>query len=142
MKIFVDSDVILDVLLQRNDFHRYSSLILELAINGELLAYTSAVVLSNVHYILRKRVSKDDTIANLRFLTQTIQVVPITHNAAQLALESGFPDFEDAMQNFAAKEADVDILLTRNIKDYPDPDLEVLSPRQFISEHGILWGLQ
>jgi predicted nucleic acid-binding protein len=129
-KVFLDSDIILDALLKRPGFVLPAINIISLA-NIKIRIVTSSVAFVHVHYFLDKfdRSNKFLLMKNLRSM---LSIVQVDETIVDLALESGLNDFEDAIQYFAAKNADAEVIITRNIKDYKRSTLPVLTPEQFL----------
>jgi len=132
-KVFVDSDIILDVLSCREPFYDSAVILFSLIEKGKLEGYTSTIVFSNVHYVLRKRVSRQIAMESLKYLKSLIQILPIDKRATELALDSEFDDFEDAIQYFCAEQNDIKYLITRNKIDYAKAEINILSAMEFIS---------
>ncbi len=132
-KVFVDSDIILDVLSCREPFYDSAVILFSLIEKGKLEGYTSPIVFSNVHYVLRKRVSRQIAMESLKYLKSLIQILPIDKRAIELALDSEFDDFEDAIQYFCAEQNDIKYLITRNKIDYAKAEINILSAMEFIS---------
>ncbi len=130
-KVFLDGDVILDALLKRAGFNLPAMNIINLAYELQLKIVTSAVVFVNVHYFLDKydRTNKFQLLKRLR---SVISILEVGEPAIDLALKSGLDDFEDAVQYYTALTANVDVIITRNIKDYKHSTLPVLTPIQFL----------
>ncbi|GMO55909.1 MAG: PIN domain-containing protein [Candidatus Endomicrobiellum trichonymphae] len=116
-KIFIDSDIILDVLAEREMFYESAAEILDLGSTKKLELYTTAVVLANVFYFLRKKYGIEKSKGLLKKLRRIIKVLPIDEAMIDSTLESKFGDFEDGLQYFSAKENGIPVILTRNIKD-------------------------
>jgi len=131
-KIFIDSDVILDVLAQRAPFYDDSAKIFTLIHEKKIEAFTTAVVLSNVFYILRKVHGSDKAKKLLKMLRLMIRILPIGENIVDMTLNSKFSDFEDGLQYFAAKESNIQAIVTRNIKDYKEKAVAVQTPKEFV----------
>ncbi|RPH99997.1 MAG: PIN domain-containing protein [Calditrichaeota bacterium] len=132
-KIFIDSDIILDVLSKREPFYDSAAALFALIEKGKLKGYTSPIVFSNVHYVLRKRVSKQITIASLRYLKSLIHILPVDKKVIELALDSEFNDFEDAIQYFCAEQNGVNYIITRNKIDYENAEITILTAKEFLS---------
>lgn len=98
--------------------------------------------LFNVHYILSKKLGNNDSVNKLSILLKNFNIIPIDQSIVESALNSGHPDFEDSMQSYAAKSYGIDVIVTRNTKDYPDPEIEAMTPEHFLLKYGIQWGLQ
>ena len=133
-KIFLDTDVVLDHLADRQPFAEYSHRIFALAETRELTICISALSFSNLYYILRKPKGHDATLTLLGQLKQITHVSAVSDAEIQLALDSTFKDFEDAIQHFSAKsESDVTAIVTRNKTDYLLSEIPVLSPDEFLA---------
>ena len=132
-KVFIDSDIILDVLAKREPFYASAALLFSLIEKRKIDGYTSPIVFSNVHYVLRKRVSKKMTLESLRYLKTLIQILPLDNRAIELALDSEFNDFEDAIQYFCAEQNSINHIITRNKIDYKKAKINILTAKEFLS---------
>ncbi|GHV12815.1 PIN domain-containing protein [Spirochaetia bacterium] len=131
-KIFIDSDIILDVLAERELFYEPAAEILDLGSSKKLELYTTAVVLANVFYFLRKKYGIEKSKGLLKKLRRIIKVLPIDEAMIDSTLESKFGDFEDGLQYFSAKESGIPIILTRNIKDYREKDVTAQTAEEYL----------
>ena len=132
-KIFVDSDVILDLLAKRDPFYPYAAELFSLVDKGKIRAHVSAIIITNLHYVLRKMTDKEQAIKSLQKLKLLVKILPVDEKIIDLALASDFKDFEDSIQYFVAKENKIDFLLTRNKKDYKAADITILTPQEFLN---------
>jgi predicted nucleic acid-binding protein len=134
-KIFLDTDVALDHLADRQPFAEYAHRLLALAETGELTVCLSALSFGNLYYLLRKLKGHVDALALLGKLNLIVRVSAVTVVEIQAALSSNFKDFEDAIQNFAAQaEGDVSVIVTRNKADYRSSEIPVMSPEEFLAK--------
>lgn len=134
--VFLDTNVILDFFLDRVPFADDAAAILSLAVEKNIKAYVSPLTVSNIYYILRKLAGHDKVIKKLRLLLTIVSVTRMTKQIVLKALNSKFGDFEDALQSFAAGEYEnIDVIITRNIKDYKHSDLAVMTPGSFLKVH-------
>ena len=131
-RIFIDSDIILDLLCKREPFYAFAADVFTLGDLGKLELVTTSVVFANVFYILRKTSGIEKAKELLRKLRIIISVVPVDEKTVDLALNSKFSDFEDGLQYFTAREHDIRVILTRNIKDYKEKDLVIQTPEQYL----------
>ena len=131
-KIFVDSDIVLDVLCKRDPYYEYAAKVVSLADMKKLTVYTSSLVVANVYYILRKAIGIEKSKEALRKLRLLVKIISVEEREVDLALNSSFSDFEDALQYYTAVKHGMETLLTRNIKDYKERDLIIQTPEQFI----------
>jgi predicted nucleic acid-binding protein len=133
IKIFVDSDVLLDVLLKRPQFMLDAMNILALADNkNSFRLMTSAVAFVNAHYFLDKY-DRQNKFHHLKGLRPNVSIVNVDEKIIDLALKKGNNDFEDTVQYFAAISAGADVIITRNKKDYIQSDIPVLTPSEFLN---------
>ena len=131
-RLFLDSDIILDLLAERNDFYNSAANIFKLAYEKEIEIFTSPVVFANVFYILRKIIGKDKAKEQLRDLRLIINILSINEGTVDLAFSSTFKDFEDALQYFMARENTIPVIVSRNIKDYKVKDIIIQTSMEFI----------
>ncbi|MBN1999856.1 PIN domain-containing protein, partial [candidate division KSB1 bacterium] len=117
--IFVDSDILLDLLLKREPFFLPPATILSLAEQKKLNIYTSPVIITNIYYIIAKLMNKQTALKSIRNILKLVNVAAVDEKVILLALESNFKDFEDSVQYYTAKNSSIQFLLTRNKGDYP-----------------------
>ena len=130
--ILLDSDVILDFFFDREPDVKYSSYILSQIELKQLNGYGTSVIVSNVYYLLRKRSTHEKVIKKLNQLLTLIDVLVIDKQIILKAMNSKFKDFEDAMQNYASETfGKVDMIITRNVKDYKNSEIAVMAPEQY-----------
>lgn len=137
-KIFIDSDVILDLLAQRIPHFHFSALLFTFADMGKLEMYTSPTVFCNVFYILRKQLGIEKAKSALRKLRLIINIVDTSEKTIDCALNSDFSDFEDAIQCYTAQNHQIPIIITRNIKDYKKSGIVVQNPESFLYTSGLV----
>ncbi|TDG35454.1 PIN domain-containing protein [Pedobacter changchengzhani] len=131
--ILLDSDILIDFLLQRKPFFDDSLNILSECEKGKIKGYLTALAISNTHYIIRKHFSHQLIMENFKKLLTFLDVVITDKNAVLASIDSDFNDFEDALQNFSAENyGTISIIITRNIKDYKKSKLSVLTPEMFL----------
>ena len=132
MNVFVDSDIILDMLAQREPIYIFAAKLFTLVDQKKIKAFTSPLVFANLHYILRKQKSNDFALQSLRKLKTLVKILPINSKIIEQALNSEFTDFEDAIQYFTALNNKVKILLTRNKTDYKKSKITISTAEEFI----------
>lgn len=132
-KVLIDTDVILDFFFDRQPYAEYASQVIGLCESNKIKGYVTPVIYSNVYYLLRQTASHDKVIENLKQLIMITDVLVMDKEVVINALNSGFKDFEDGMQNFAAmKNGEIDVILTRNLKDFNKSEMGVLTPESYI----------
>jgi len=132
-KILVDTDVILDFFFDRHPFAEDASKIFSLCEKKEVTGYLTPVILSNVYYLLRQTAKHEKIIEKLSLLMSFMEVLVIDKSSILEALHSEFKDFEDALQNYAAEQSkEIDLVITRNIKDFKRSNLAVMTPDSYL----------
>lgn len=99
--LFIDSDVLIDLLAQRENYVEAAALMTIIG-NKRAAAFTTPIVLANVDYIISKYSSKVRSRKAIRALRKWLSILPMDENTVDTALESEFSDFEDALQYYAA----------------------------------------
>ena len=128
----IDTNVVIDMLLDREDANAACAVI-DGAELGRYKLSLCALSYTNIYYSLRKILSRQQRIDCLTQLACVIGTVPVTGSVISAALNSGWKDFEDAVQYFAAQEmAGITAIITRNTKDFQFSSLPVLDSRSFL----------
>jgi len=138
MKIFLDTNVILDVLVKREPFYIDSAKILTLVNEKIIPGYISAITINNIYYILSKLKNKDLARNFIKEILESFEIIPLTKIILQRANTINIDDFEDAIQYFSALEYECAFLVTRNYKDYPEDkinninNIKIMAPAELI----------
>ena len=131
--VFIDTDVIVDFLTDRKPFSLESAKIFSLIDQKKIKGCVSSLSFSNLYYVLRKFGTHKKVISSLQDLSELVDILKVDSDIVKSALASDFKDFEDSIQYFAAQEhKNVDCIITRNIKDYKDSSLPVMTPETFL----------
>lgn len=132
-KILIDTNVLLDFFLNRQPFSEDAERVLALCHTGKVQGFITPVTISDCYYLLRRTANHSAVIEKLRQLLTIIDVIVMDKNIVLSALNSGFSDFEDALQNFAAvKQGRIAAIVTRNVKDFKKSEIGVMTPENFI----------
>ncbi len=132
-KILIDTDVILDFFFDRKPYSDQSTIILSYCERGLLKGFITPVIISNTYYLLRRTAKHEKVIEKLRQLLTITHVLQMDRIVIEKALNSEFKDFEDALQNFAAiNYGEIEVIITRNVKDYRKSEIGVLTPESFV----------
>ncbi len=132
-KILVDTNVILDIALNRNPFVQKSSELIRLIEKDKIQAYVSATTVTDIYFIAQRKTSHNKAIEFLKNLFELIEIAGVESVSILNALNSKMKDFEDAVQCETAKQNDIQIIVTRNQSDFKDSGLKVFSPEDFIN---------
>jgi predicted nucleic acid-binding protein len=133
MKVFLDTNILLDVLARRNPFFANSARIWTMAEHGEVEAFVSAFSFNNIYYIIRKAENKAKASKALRLMRDVFTSVAPERQIMDQAMDSELDDFEDAVQYYSAERIRADYLITRNPQDFPSDGLPVVSPDEFLA---------
>lgn len=131
MKVFLDTNIIIDLIQQREGYE-YAANILQNSENGAYELYTSTLSMVNIAYILRKFYKGDRLYGLLADLREIIKVISVSSFAYDNAMKSKAKDFEDAVQLFSALENNMNCIVTRNIDDFIEGYLPIYTPSDFI----------
>ena len=131
--IFIDTDVIIDFLIDREPHSREAAIIFTLIEQKKLKGYVSSLTVGNLYYVLRKIESHNKVIAKLDSISRLLTILKVDQQIIKFAIASGFPDFEDSIQyNCALNYKKIDVLITRNIKDYKGSQIPVMTPAIYL----------
>lgn len=131
-RIFLDSDVLLDMFLKREPFFFHTQILLIECSNRGIELRTSTLVIANIVYVLRKRIGLLKAKENIKNLFNSANVLSFEYDALESAISSGMPDFEDAIQYHIAQKHNCKAIVTRNIKDYKQSTIPVLTAEEFL----------
>ena len=132
-RVLIDSDVILDSFFDRKPFAEYSIVILSLCESGKINGFLISLIYSNIYYLLRRTAKHEKVIEKIKKLLEITEVLQMDRKVIQDAMNSRFKDFEDALQNYSAvNDGNIDLILTRNLKDYKHSELAVFTPETYI----------
>jgi len=138
MNVFIDTNIIIDILERREPFFLLSANLLELGYQGKIHLYATSLSFINGIYVSRKSIGKEAALEKVRILRKAIDVSPISSTEFDKALSSGIKDIEDALQYCSAVSANCDIIVTRNKKDFPQTEgISIFTPNEFFDTFAI-----
>jgi predicted nucleic acid-binding protein len=131
--LFVDTDVIIDFLADRKPFSGEAAVIFSLAEQGSMKVYTSSLTFSNLYYVLRKFETHEKLITRLEGIAELVKILKVDERIIKNAFKVNLPDYEDSIQYCCALDSKVvDIIITRNVKDFKNITLPVMTPGEFL----------
>lgn len=131
-KVFLDTNVILDYYLDREEFSNDAEAIFALGYSKVCSLFVSALTFANIAYIARKKFTGNTIYSVLDSLQELVDVTSVDSNVVRESVVLQSKDFEDALQFNSAKIAGMDCIVTRNIKDFASFDMEVMTPGEFL----------
>ena len=133
-KILIDTNIVIDLLSKRKDFYDDAAHLFSQADKKELNLTISSLTFANTNYILTKLKSAKEAREILRKFKVLVELLSLDDKITELALsDESFPDFEDGLQYYSAIENDVDIIITRNKKDFKNSKLPVLTAKEYLA---------
>jgi len=132
-KLFIDTDIILDIVLKREPFYPDSQKVLSLIERNYFSGFTSSLIIANCYYTINSNRDEKTALKTISKLRSILNVLPFTDKEIGESLNSSIKDFEDGVQYFIALNNSINNLITRNISDYRDLDINVLTPKDFLN---------
>ncbi|MDE2887784.1 MAG: PIN domain-containing protein [Gemmatimonadota bacterium] len=130
MKILFDTNVVLDLLLDREPFSDIAARLFSRVDEGELSGFISATTVTTVHYLARRTIGDRQARREIQNLIDLFDVAPVNLAVLEGALQSKFTDFEDAVLYNAALNVNADGIVTRNIGDFKRATIPVYAPEE------------
>lgn len=132
-KLFVDTNIVLDLLQKREGFYGEAQELFTLADKKKVKLYISSLTIANTHYLLSRHYSSADARKILAKFRVLVEVLSLDHKIIDLALTSDLKDFEDAIQYYTAIENNTDLIITRNKKDFKKQHIPILTAKEYIN---------
>ncbi|HAH56455.1 MAG TPA: PIN domain nuclease [Flavobacterium sp.] len=133
MKLFLDANVVLDLILKREPFFDNIAEIVTIAENKNFTLCFSSVTFVNVNYIACKFTDKKYVLESLKKVRVLFDVLSVSETEIDKALYSNFNDFEDAVQHYCALKNNCDYIITRDSKDFKNSEIPFLTPTEFLA---------
>jgi predicted nucleic acid-binding protein len=130
--VLVDTNIVLDLLAKREEFFPEAQELFTLSDNKKVKLYISSLTFANTYYILSQSLKIDNARKILRKFKVLIEVLPMDDKIIDLSLDSDINDFEDAIQYYTAIEKNVDIIITRNLKDFKRSMIPVMTAKEYL----------
>ena len=138
MRVLIDTNIVLDFLLQREPFFQDAELLFQSINAGQVIGYVTATTLTDIFYISRKHTRSVEQARQAVSETLIAMVIsPIDRAVLESAFNSGLVDFEDAVQIFGAVAQGLDAILTRDNKGFLSSPIPVLSIQELLQQLGM-----
>ncbi|HEY3321828.1 MAG TPA: PIN domain-containing protein [Planctomycetota bacterium] len=135
MKVLLDTNVLLDVLLNREPFYADAAKLWSLAETGKIHGCVSALSFTNVYYVARHHQGALDARQMLRKTRDIFTTILCDAQIVNQAIDSDISDFEDAVQYFSSVHTAADCIITRNKRDFPKDAPPALTPHEFLATY-------
>ena len=136
MSVLVDTNVVLDVLLDRRPHSADSARVFKLVEEGRIQGLLCATTITTIDYLLTQTLNRHDARKHLAQLIRLFDIAPVNRAVIESAMKSRITDFEDAVLEQAALLGGADAIITRNAKDFSHGTARVLDPKQFLAQIG------
>lgn len=133
MKVLFDTNVILDVLLDREPFADDAAVLLAKVERSEISGFICATTVTTIHYLATKALGPKAAAKHIQTLLSLFVIAPVNRVVLEDAVAAKFADFEDAVLWAAASHAGAKYIVTRNIGDFKNATLPVFEPREFLN---------
>ncbi len=134
MTVFLDSNLILDFLVPNKDFSDEAFDVLKMSVTKNIDYFISAASLTDIFYILNKTLKDSDKSKNMiKTILKFVSIAGVDEICILNALDSDWQDFEDSVQHEVASQIRADYIVTRNIKDYKNSTIVVITPGEFLT---------
>lgn len=131
-KVFVDTNVVIDLLAKRDPFYKEAQHLFSLSDKREIELQISSLTFANAYYSIVKHYKAVDAKKYLLKFKVLVNILPLDDKAIELALASDFGDFEDGLQYFVAMNYAADVIITRNIKDFKNSKIPVMTAGAYL----------
>jgi predicted nucleic acid-binding protein len=135
MKILLDTNIILDLLLQRKPFCDDAKVIFEMCESNKISGYLCATTITTIYYLISKNQDKlksDEIIENL---LQLFNIADVNKNILLQSLKNNGKDFEDSVIYTSAEYFDIDVIITRDKKGFKQSNVKAIEPKEFLNEY-------
>lgn len=132
MKVLFDTNVVLDVMLDRKPFAESAARIFSMVESGKMTGFLGATTITTIYYLAMKAVGSEKARLEVKKLFKLFEVAPVNRAVLENAANLNFPDFEDAVLHEAARHAGVQTIITRNAEDFKKAKLPIHSPEEFL----------
>ena len=133
-KVFIDTNVLIDLLLERNPWADDAAVIFSMADRKEIELLCCSLSFSTAIYLMqRMKYSRKEIVNKLAIVKSLCTVTTVDGFVLDRVLQSDFPDLEDAMQHYSALASGAEVIVTRNVKDYAAAGIPVMSPGEFLA---------
>ncbi len=133
MKILFDTNIILDVLLEREPFSREASFLLSRVERSEISGYLCATTITTIHYLISEALGSQAALRHIQSLLALFIIAPVNHQVLEKAAMLNFRDFENAVLHEAACQAGIESIVTRNTVDFKQSTLPVFAPEDLVA---------
>lgn len=131
--LLIDTNIVVDLLSRRENFYQEAQELFTLADENDVKLFISALTFVNTHYLLLRHLSENEARKVMIKFKLLVKILPLEDKILELALASDFRDFEDAIQYHTALENKLNIIITRNKKNFKTSRIPVLTAKEYLN---------
>ena len=133
MRVLFDTNVLMDVLLERQPFVHESAAVVDQVVRGAVTGLIGATTVTAIFYLASREIGSKEAMRQIQKLMNLYEVAPVTRSVLDAAITSNSPDFENAVLAEAAHQAGAQAIITRNLKDFAGSPVRAYTPRQWLA---------
>lgn len=133
MVLLIDTNIVLDVLLNRPEFVKDSAMIWKLCETEQMKGYISTLTYTNMMYVMRKQLTPEQIEEVFRKLRLIFEFADFSPAVLERAVNMKWKDFEDAVQSATAESVHADYIITRNLKDFTKSRVMAFTPSELLA---------
>ena len=133
MRVLFDTNVLMDVLLERELFVEESAQVIDQVVRGAVTGLICATTITTIFYLTSRDVGGEEAMRHIQKLMNLYEIAPVNRSVLDAAITSNSPDFEDAVLAEAAHQAGAQAIITRNLKDFAKSPVRAYTPRQWLA---------
>lgn len=133
MRVLFDTNVILDLLLDRSEFVDDASVLISKVDTNEIDGFLCATTITTIHYLLEKSLNTTQAAKHIKTLLNIFDIAPVSSETLEKALNPKFTDYEDSVLHEAALAVDVDSIVTRDYSGFKNSKIPAYTPKELIA---------
>jgi predicted nucleic acid-binding protein len=134
-KVYLDCNILIDWLVDREPFSYFASKIIEFSEKKEIVSFVSALTLANTYYLVSNELGKKVAGGFLKDASTLFRFAGMSEEVIRKSIQNRYKDFEDDLHYYTAIETNLDYLITRNKKDYKSDNILVVDSEEFVKIH-------
>ena len=134
MRVLFDTNVVLDLLLDRTPFSQNAARCFSMVESGAIEGWLCASTVTTLHYLIRKSAGAKNAFESISALMSLFEIAPVNRTVLESVLSLAFKGFEDAVLHEAARYSNVDVITTRNTTDFKNSSIQVQLPGNLLPE--------
>ncbi len=135
MRILIDTNIVLDILLARTPFLESAQRLVRVIEEEQSQAYLTANSITDIVYVARKTRSQSEIKQMILDLMERVEIIGIDREDIEAAFSLDFSDFEDALQSACSEKEDIDYIVTRNGRDFGKSNIKAITPADFLARY-------